>query len=108
TLVVLMVAAAVFDNTFGAMPPESRIGRMLFVLTVGQYGPTSSNTSNPGYGFLQRTIRNLPGAAKVSIYGESSTVAMYDRGRRIEAAQIRADGAYWQILDFRFVDGGPF
>lgn len=108
TLVVLMVAAAIFDNTFGASAPESRIGRMLFVRTVGQYGPNSSNTSNPGYGFLQRTIRNLPGAENVSVYGEASTAVIYEKGRRIEAQMTRADGAYWQILDFQFVEGGPY
>jgi putative ABC transport system permease protein len=108
TLVILMMVAAIFDNTFGAAAPESRIRRMLFVRTVGQYGPNSSNTSNPGYGFLQRTIRNLPGAENVSIYGEASTAVIYDKGRRIEAQMTRTDGAYWQILDFRFVEGGPY
>lgn len=108
TLVILMVVAAIFDNTFGASAPESRIGRMLFVRTVGMYGPNSSNTSNPGYGFLQRSIRNLPGAENVSVYGEAMTSVIYDRGRRIEAQTTRADGAYWQILDFRFVEGAPF
>lgn len=108
TLVVLVVAAAIFDNTFGASAPESRIGRMLFVRVVGQYGPNSSNTSNPGYGFLQRTIRNLPGAENVAIHGESSSAVIYDKGRRIEAVMMRTDGAYWQILDFKFIEGGPF
>ena len=108
TLVVLMVAATIFDNTFGAAAPESRIGRMLFVRVVGQYGPHSSNTSNAGYGFLQRTVRNLPGAENVSVYSEAFTAVIYERGRRIEGQLTRADGAYWQILDFRFVEGGPF
>ena len=108
TLVVLVVAAAIFDNTFGVAAPESRIGRMLFCRTVGQYGPHSSNTSNPGVGFLQRTIFNLPGAENVSIYSESMTGVIYERGRRIEAQLTRADGAYWQILDFHFVEGAPF
>lgn len=108
TLVILVVAAAVFDNTFGAAPPESRIGRTLFVRTVGEYGPDSSETTNPGFGFLNRTIRNLPGAEIVAVYSEASTAVIYDRGRRIEAQQTRADGAYWQILDFHFLEGGPF
>src|SRR5262249_36097675 len=86
---------------------ESRLGRMLFVRIVGQYGPHNSNTSNPGYGFLERTIRNLPGAEKVCIYSESTTTAIYERGRRIEAQLTRTDAVYWQILDFPFVEGAP-
>jgi putative ABC transport system permease protein len=108
TLVVFVVAAALFDNTFGAAAPESRMGRMLFVRVVGQYGPHWSNTSNPGYGFLERTIRNLPGAEKTSVYSEATTTAIYERGRRIEAQLTRADAVYWQILDFHFVEGGPY
>jgi putative ABC transport system permease protein len=108
TLVVLVVAAAIFDNTFGAAKPESRIGRMLFVLTVGMYGPESSMTSNPGYGFLNRALPNLPGLEAMSIISEPSTAVIYDRGRRLEAQMVRTDGAYWRILDFRFVEGGPY
>jgi putative ABC transport system permease protein len=108
TLVVLVVAAAIFDNTFGASAPESRIGRMRVVRYVSMFGPQSTYGSNPGFGFLQRTIRNLPGAEMVSVYGESMTSIIYDQGRRIEAQLTKTDGAYWRILDFHFVEGGPF
>jgi putative ABC transport system permease protein len=108
TLVVLVVAAAIFDNTFGAAAPESRIGRMLCVRYIGMYGPESAYGTNPGFGFLQRTIRNLPGAEIVSVYSESLTAVIYDQGHRIEAQLTRVDGAYWRILDFHFVEGGPF
>ena len=65
TLVVLMVATAILDNVFAAGKPESQLDRMLFVSVVGRYSKESSQTSPPGYGFLQKTIRDLPGAADV-------------------------------------------
>src|ERR1041385_3168919 len=107
TLVILVVPATVFDNTFGAAAPESRMNRMLFCRFIGMYGPESSYGTNPGFGFLNRTIRNLPGAEDVSVYSEASTAVIYDHGRRIEAQQTRTDGAYWRILDFPFLEGGP-
>ena len=37
-----------------------------------------------------------------------SALAMYHDGRKIETHLRRTDGAYWQILDFEFLEGGPF
>lgn len=108
TLAVLVLATALMDNTFFATTPESRLDRMLFVRRAGKYGPHDSETSNPGYGFLTRTIRNLPGAERVSFYDESGTAVIYDGARRIEAQLKHTDGEYWHILDFHFLEGGPF
>jgi putative ABC transport system permease protein len=33
---------------------------------------------------------------------------MYHEGRKIETHLRRADGEYWRILDFDFLEGGPF
>ena len=108
TLSVLVLATALLDNTFSATAPESRLDRMLFVRIIGKYGPESSETSPPGYGFLTRTLRNLPGAERVSFYEGAGTAVIYDGARRIEADLKHADGEYWRILDFHFLEGGPF
>jgi putative ABC transport system permease protein len=108
TLSVLVLATALMDNTFAPTVPESRLDRMLFVRRAGRYGPHDSQTSNPGYGFLTRTVRNLPGAERVSFYDESATGVIYDGTRRVEAQLKHTDGEYWRILDFHFLEGGPY
>jgi putative ABC transport system permease protein len=35
-------------------------------------------------------------------------VALYHEGKRIDAVVKRTDGDYWRILDFRFLEGGPY
>jgi putative ABC transport system permease protein len=35
-------------------------------------------------------------------------MSMYHEGRKIETHLRRTDGAYWQILDFKFIEGSPF
>jgi putative ABC transport system permease protein len=35
-------------------------------------------------------------------------VAIFHEGRKIETYLRRTDGAYWQIVDFQFLEGGPF
>jgi putative ABC transport system permease protein len=108
TLAVLMVTAALLDNFFAPRQPESRFDRVLGVYAVGLYGPTISSTRQPGYRFVDKYVRGLPGAEETSIFTIMSPVVMYHDGRRIETHIRRTDGAYWRILDFDFIEGGPF
>jgi putative ABC transport system permease protein len=108
TLVVLMVATAILDNIFAAGKPESNLDRMLFVTVVGRYSKEMSQTTQPGYGFLQKTIRDLPGAERYAYFTQLQTVVIYSGTQRIESQLKRTTPSYWQILDFHFIEGGPF
>jgi putative ABC transport system permease protein len=108
TLVVLMVAVAMLDNTFSPRAPESRFDRVLGIHTIGLYGEHFGMTSTPGYGFVTQYVRGLKDAEKTSVFTTSSPLTMYHDGRKIETHLRRTDGAYWQILDFKFLEGGPF
>lgn len=108
TLVVLMVATAILDNAFAPRAPESRFDRTLVVYTIGIYGDRGGITGGPGYGFLDKYLRGLPGAEEISIFSGTNRVVLYHEGARIESHVKRTDGAYWRILDFDFVEGGPY
>ncbi|HYC61546.1 MAG TPA: ABC transporter permease [Thermoanaerobaculia bacterium] len=108
TLAVLMVATAMLDNSFAAMQPESRFDRVLGVYVIGIYGPTGGTTSPPGYGFLEKYVRGLADAEATSFFTGAPPMVMYHDRQKIETHLRRTDGAYWQILDFKFLEGGPF
>lgn len=108
TLAVLIVATAMLDNTFAPQQPESRFDRVLGTYTLGLYGPHWSTTSNPGYAFVDKYVRNLPGTESTSIFTNAAAMVMYHDRRKIETHIRRTDGEYWRILDFRFLEGGPF
>jgi putative ABC transport system permease protein len=108
TLVVLMVATAILDNLFAPRAPETRLERSLVIYTVGQYGEMGGQTGGPGYGFLDKYLRGLPGAERISIFTTMSEAVLYDRGRTIETFVRRTDGEYWRIFDHEFVEGVPF
>ncbi|HEV7427924.1 MAG TPA: FtsX-like permease family protein [Thermoanaerobaculia bacterium] len=108
TLVVLMVATAILDNVFAPGKPESNLDRMLFVSVVGRYSKDISQTSPPGYGFLQKTIRDLPGAERVAYFTQLRTAVIYSGTQRLETQMRRVTPSYWQILDFHFIEGAPF
>ena len=108
TLFVLIVATAMLDNEFAPRAPESRFDRVLGVYSLGLYGPHFGTTSEPGYLFLDTYLRGLTGAERISIFTSSQQLAMYHQGVKIETHLRRTDGAYWDILDFTFLEGAPF
>lgn len=108
TLVVLMVAAALIDHVFAAHPPETRLDRTLGIYGIGLVGDEAIRTGLPGYGFLDRYARDLPGVERESFYTFQTQAVSYVGGRKITSWLKRADGEFWRILDFRFVEGGPF
>ena len=108
TLVVLMVAAAMLDNAFAAQQPESRFDRVLGVYMLGIYTEEGGTTSPPGYAFVDKYVRGLPGAEAISIFTGSTPMVMYHDRRKLETHLRRTDGQYWRILDFKFLEGGPY
>ena len=81
---------------------------MLFVTVVGRYNKDISQTSQPGYVFLQKTIRDLPGAERVAYSTQLETKVIYSGAQRVETQLRRATPSYWQIFDFHFIEGAPF
>jgi putative ABC transport system permease protein len=62
----------------------------------------------PAYPFLDREVRTLPGVERVALFRIQHQVTGFYEGRRIDAYIKRTDGEFWNILDFRFLEGAPF
>ncbi|HZS04669.1 MAG TPA: ABC transporter permease [Blastocatellia bacterium] len=110
TLVVLMVAAAFLDHTFGPTRVESRQDRTLGVFYMEMWSPDRHGGWNgtAGYRFLDRYTRNLPNVEMMAIFAEAQPVFSYLNGEKIQSYLKRADGEFWEILDFNFLEGAPF
>lgn len=108
TLIVLMVATSCLDHTFSPFPPETRMDRTLGIYQMQFRGPRSRSTGQPGYGFFDRYARNLPGVEKTSIFSVPDTMYSYKGGEKVKLFLRRTDGEYWQILNFHFLEGGPY
>jgi putative ABC transport system permease protein len=108
TLLVLMVVTALFDHALAPMAPETRMDRTLGVHNAVMYGPHSTWQSNAGFKLLNTYARNLPGVERLSLYSGDGTVHSYLDGQKIESSLKRTDDEFWRILDFTFVEGGPF
>jgi len=110
TLVVLMVAVAFLDHIFGKQSPENKQERTLGVYFLTMKCPSGHCTwnGNGGYRFFDRYTRNLPGVEKMSLFTETEKVYSYKGGEKIESYIKRADGVFWEILEFNFLEGGPY
>lgn len=112
TLVVLLVATALLDHIFAPQAPETRGDRTLGIYQVGLRGEHNNFTGFAGYGLAERAVGGLPqetpAVQEVSIFTTPGTVVSYVDGRKIESMLKRTDGAFWRILDFEFLEGGPF
>ncbi len=108
TLTVAMVAAALLDHVFGPFPPESRHDRTLGIFHISQEGEWWRVAGPPGYGLLNRYLRNVPGVERTSFATYPSPVYAYPGGVKKKLSLKRTDGEFWRIFDFSFLEGGPF
>ena len=110
TLMVLMVATALFDHLFGSFPPETRADRtfILNLLTGERRGEKFRRIQSPSYAFLKRYVSSLAQAEKVSIVSDWPSEVTYHKGVKIELALKYTDGVFWEILEFDFLEGHPY
>jgi putative ABC transport system permease protein len=108
TLLVLTVVAAMFDHALGPGAEEPRQNRTLYVEDAVMHGPNSTWSSRPGFKLLDRYARDLPGVERLSLFESGRTVHTYIDGRKVTSGLKRTDDEYWRILEFHFVEGGPF
>jgi len=111
TLVVLITAVALYENSYHPHRPESRSDRFL-TLSRARYTSTKEPgrewSSNTGYKFLDRFARNLPGAEAMTIHSGASRVVAFTNGKKLEIMIKYTDGTFWNVMDFQFVEGGPY
>jgi putative ABC transport system permease protein len=108
TLVVLMVATALLDHTFAPMAPEVRQDRTLVIFNGTLVGPHSVWRDGAGFQLIDRYARNLANVERVAVISFPEDVFSYPGGTRVQSSLRRADAEFWRILDFDFLEGGPF
>jgi putative ABC transport system permease protein len=111
TLVVLLVATAMLDHFFAAQPPEVKGNRTLGIYLMAMTGPSSTFSGFAGYRFLDRFIRpmqKLPAVEAVTFFTIPDTGISYLGGKKIESMVKHTDGEFWRVMQFDFLEGGPF
>lgn len=119
TLVAAIVAAMILDMEIGEVtgniPPEIHNDRTLHLSRV-VVGDRSRDFSHgrgiwpisPAYAFLDRYVRPLETAEKVTIFSRPETRGLHG-GAEEAGVEVRStDGAFWEVFSFDFIEGGPY
>ncbi len=115
TLMILVVATAFLDNSFTPQKPESKFDRALWMPRWRMRSPDGNSNWNSSGGFytmdkyVRRIVKRTNGAVEeFAIFSNTSQVATFLSGEKIEFQLRRTEGAYWNIVDMEFVEGAPF
>jgi putative ABC transport system permease protein len=108
TLTALLIAVAIADHFLEPSYPETRLDRMLVLERMKMFGDRSGWYSGPGFKFVDRYARDLPGVEKTSIYSRTSEAASFLEGRKLVFQTRFTDAEYWRIMQFAFLEGAPY
>ena len=109
TLMILLVAVALYDRAAGAYPPEQYPDRLLFGSFMQMTMPGMGEMKmRPSYSLLSEHFRALRTPAQVGISGEVQAVAAYVGGRKLALALKPTDAGFWRVLQFRFLAGHAY
>lgn len=109
TLMSLLVAVALYDAAAGPHPPETHPDRLLTstLMTLDMGG--GPMRMRPSHWLLSKAVAPVRAQAVVGIASvEPLPVVAYVQGRKLPLHVKAADAGFWQVLDFRFLEGGPY
>ncbi|MDJ0835369.1 MAG: ABC transporter permease [Acidobacteriota bacterium] len=110
TLMVLMVVTAMYGNINNNLKPDTRFERCLFIdrTRMDYREGRGQRSSPPGYKLINDYVRKMETPENVSAYTRGRETFAYQNGRKYAMNLKRTDGQYWEIMDFDFLEGGPF
>jgi len=108
TLTALLIAVAIADHFLAPSYPETQLDRMLVLERMKMFGDRSNWHSSPGFMFVDRYARDLPGVERTSIYSRSTAAASFLNGRKLVFQTRFTDAEYWRVMQFAFLEGAPY
>lgn len=109
TLMSLLVAVALYTAAAGPRTPETRPDRLLCTGLMHLDMGGAMLHMHSSYSLLNQTAGRVRPLARVAIAAaELLPVVSYVRGHKLALNLKNADAEFWQVLNFRFLEGGPY
>ncbi len=110
TLTVLIVIAAFINNIANENYPDKKRDRSLYIgmLQLRNDAKGFQNTSPPSYYFLNNYVSTLKTPEKVAISSMFTPTNTYVNNKKIAIDIKYTNDAFWDVLEFEFVEGRPF
>lgn len=110
TLTVLMVLAAFIDKVGNSNYPDKKRSRSLYILNMEMQGSkTGFRSRGPhSFYFLDHYAGSLKTPEKIAISSMFDFSSAYVNNKKIAINQKYTNAAYWEVLDYNFLEGKPF
>jgi putative ABC transport system permease protein len=108
TLTILLVLTAFIDKVVGDNYPDKKRDRSLYINHLEEDGKQSHNSSGPSYYFLSHFAGSMKTPVKMTLFSGFSGTNTYINNKKIAVDYKYTDAAYWDILEYDFLEGKPF
>lgn len=110
TLMILMIVAAFLNNVINPVYPIVDRSKTLFVNQMKLTNEKNTRTTNApvAFHFLDQYVKNLKTPALVGIISNPFETNAFVDTRKLELSLSYADENFWEIYQFKFLEGGPF
>lgn len=110
TLLIINTLVSFIDYSIGTVPPELNLNRTLNVMHISLSGPETGTMQGPllSHYCMTKYIKSLKTPEKVSIISFFNNVIVYQDKKKLELAIRFTDAEFWEIMDFKFLEGKPF
>ena len=108
TLTILLVLTAFIDKVVGDNYPDRKRDRSLYINRVEQTGKGNMNSGNPSWYFLNHFAGSMKTPVKMTVFSGFNGTNTYINNKKIAVDYKYTDAAYWDILEYDFLEGKPF
>jgi putative ABC transport system permease protein len=107
TITILMVMTAFIDKVVNDNYPDKKRDRSLYISKMELNGKESMNSSALSYYYINHYITKMKTPVKIAISSGFGSTNTYVNNRKVVINYKYANVAFWEVLDFDFVEGKP-
>ncbi len=108
TLTILLVLTAFIEKVVGDNYPDRKRDRSLYIVRLEEEGKGNSSSGQLSYYFLDRFTKNLKTPVNIAISSGGNGTNTYVNNKKIAVTYKYTNAAYWDILEYDFLEGKAF
>jgi len=110
TLLILIIITSFVEHTLGPVAPEKKLDRTLSVTMARLETEAGGIWNGPVLSpwFFQKYVKTLKTPEVISMASFHRSTVVYKDKKKLDLDVKYVDSEFWEILDFEFLEGGPF
>ena len=108
TLTILLVLTAFIEKVVGDNYPDRKRDRSLYIVRLEQDGKGNMTSGSLSYYFLDHFTKNLKTPVNIAISSGANGTNTYVNNKKIAVNYKYTNAAYWDILEYDFLEGKAF